>query len=278
MPVENGVGWGDHSEDKQNDFRSLLSLHINLVDKMTQSPNLKWKRDYTYIDMNAGPGCYNGIIGSPVAFLDRIEQTDIPYKATFIEQEPINAKSLNDLVSSRKLRGEINVINSDHDSALRNDAIPKAAKCGLIYHDPSGNVPSFDLLSDISRQKPFQYMEFLIYLSATNIKRVRRYEEAAGKDAKIKLLTQYLTGINKKIWIIRKPEGKHQWTFALGSNWVDFPAWEKKGFYSISSPEGRDILAHITYTANELIAQSGQLSFFNLPAPVMLPIETIKSI
>ena len=267
MPLVNGVGYGDNSADKQNDFRSLLSLHVDVVNRITSKPNRAWTRFYSYVDMNAGPGIYNGLTGSPIIFLNSIERTSIPYRGFFIERESINAASLEAIVCNRQLRGSVAVVNNDHAIALRSNLLTGRPTYGLVYHDPSGSIPDFDLLAQISRCQAFKYMEFMVYLSATNIKRVRRMEEEKDGGAKVKLLTTYLQGINKSTWIIRKPQGKHQWTFVLGSNWKRFPEWESRGFYRIDSPQGQGILKNLTYTGEELDAMSGQLNFFDQPGP-----------
>lgn len=263
MPMVNGVGYGDHTLQKQDDFRGLLSLHISIVDGITGKPGNAWQRYYNYIDMNAGAGDQNGIPGSPILFLNQIERTTIPYQATLIEREQCNAEKLQTAINSGQWRGGIKVVNNDHAVALRNGAAPGKSTHGIIYHDPSGTVPDFDLLAELSKKPAFQRIDFVVYLSATNIKRVRRFEQVTGRDAKVKLLTDYLKAINKSTWIIRKPMGRHQWTFAIGSNWVNFPAWEKRGFYKIDTPEGKSMLERLTYTDGELDDMSGQMSFLN---------------
>ena len=263
MPIENGVGYGDHTQQKQDDFRGMLSLHINIVDGITQRPGNAWQRYYNYIDMNAGPGNQNGIVGSPILFLNQIERTTIPYQATFIEREPCNVEKLQSAINSKTWRGNVLVVNNDHAVALHNGTAPQRSTHGMIYHDPSGSVPDFDLLAELSKKPAFKYIDFVVYLSATNIKRVRRFEQATGRDAKVKLLTDYMKSIDKSTWIIRKPMGKHQWTFAIGSNWVKFPDWEKRGFYRIDSDEGKSMLERLTYTDGEIDNMSGQMSFFN---------------
>lgn len=278
MPLINGVGQGDQSADKQNDFRSLLSLHVDIVDRMTDDPANHWRRKYTFVDMNAGPGIYSGITGSPLIFLDKIEQTSLPYRAVFVEKESVNADALKSNTGKRTLRHAPMIITGDHETILRQYVTSKApATYGLLYHDPSGSVPNFDLLADVSSYPVLQYMEIMIYLSATNIKRVRRYEQVTGRDAQVKLLTDYIRSIQKSTWIIRKPQGRHQWTFALGSNWKRFPAWENLGFYRVDSPAGQDILRRLTYTDSELEAMNGQQSFFDSPAlatPTIAPMPS----
>lgn len=261
MTIRN-VGQGDHTQQKQDDFQGLLSLHIKIVDGITSKPSNAWQRYYTYIDMNAGPGLYNGIVGSPILFLSQIERTSIPYSATLIEEEQCNATELNDRVSLLGYHGIVKVVNDNHDHALRNGAAPTKSTYGMIYHDPNG-APNFELLAELSRKPAFQRIDFVIYLGATTIKRARGMEKALGKNAKFKLLTDYLNSINKKTWIVRKPVGKNQWTFAVGSNWVNLPDWRKRGFYRIDTPEGKSVLERLTYTDGELDDMSGQMSFLN---------------
>lgn len=261
--IQRNVGQGDHTQQKQDDFQDLLSLHIKIVDGITSKPGNAWQRYYTYIDMNAGPGLYNGIVGSPILFLSQIERTSIPYLATLIEEEQCNATELNGRVAPLGSRGTVKVVNDNHDHALRNGAAPVKSTYGMIYHDPNGTVPNFDLLAELSRKPAFQRIDFVVYLSATNIKRVRRFEQATGRDAKVKLLTDYMKSIDKSTWVIRKPVGRHQWTFAMGSNWVNLPDWKKRGFYRIDTPEGKSMLERLTYTDGELDDMSGQMSFFN---------------
>jgi three-Cys-motif partner protein len=277
MPSVNGFGYGPHSDAKQDDFRSFLSLHIEIVDRITEGQ--EWKRKYTFIDMNAGPGYFDKkakkpvtspnddtMTGSPIYFLDEIEKTTIRYRAIFIEREKVNSDNLQQIIDQRTLRSAPKIANDDHVNFLKNHIMSYTDKTyGLLYHDPTGEVPHFDLLAEASRAPAFGYVDFMIYLSANSIKRVRRMQEAMNQEAKVKLLTDYLKAIKKKIWIIRKPKGNEQWTFALGSNWDNFPDWKKRGFHRIDSRAGEEILESLTYTDKELAARSGQQSLFDLP-------------
>ncbi len=246
MPEINGVGFGEQSNDKQDDFRNVIRLHLNIVNNITR----EWKnRRYTYIDMNAGPGQYEGITGSPLIFLDECSRVGLPFDATFIECVEVNANALRYLVGKSGT-----VINQDHQVTLRTYRNAPSLGLGLIYHDPTGVIPSFDLLAEISRYPAFAKTDIMVYLSATNIKRVR----LAERNDKTKCLDEYLRAIDKKAWIVRKPQGKHQWTFVIGSNWVKFPDWKNRGFYNVFSPEGQSVLDRLTYTENELSHINGQ--------------------
>jgi len=249
MPTINGVGFGDHSQDKQDDFRRMIRFHLGLVDHIEQQWN---DRRYTYIDMNAGPGQYEGITGSPLIFLDECVKIGIPYDATFIELDEINANALR-----YHIKADVTVTNSDHALALRSYRNQPPLGLGLLYHDPTGVVPAFDLLAEVSRYPSLKKIDFMIYLSATNIKRVR----LASQTDDVKCLDTYLEAIDKRVWIVRKPRGKEQWTFVIGSNWGDFPDWKKRQFYSVFSPEGKNILDRLTYTETELSKVNGQQVF-----------------
>jgi hypothetical protein len=61
----------------------------------------------------------------------------------------------------------------------------------------------------------------------------------------------YIKSIDKKCWIVRKPETQWQWTFLIGSNWVKFPEWKKERFYNLESKEGKEIMERVMYTEEE---------------------------
>jgi hypothetical protein len=83
---------------------------------------------------------------------------------------------------------------------------------------------------------------------ATSIKRVR------CKWPEKKTLHEYIEGINKKVWLIKKPEDKDmfQWTFLFGTNFANLDDWKKEGFYSLNSSEGMEILRKLDCTKYEL--------------------------
>lgn len=278
MSTTNSVGSGQTTEGKQADFRSFIALHVGIVDRITWVRDRQRTSPYTYIDTNAGPGIYEGLTGSPLHFLDAIEKTSMPYQAIFIEREKDNAIELTRLVNQRRLRYPPEILNVCNQTALLDyvkDNHPPTY--GMLYHDPNG-VPSFDLLAEVSQSPSFRIMDFMISLPANAIKRVRGAEKASNGYTDTKRFNDSIKLINKTTWIIRRPQGKWQWTFIIGSNWPKFPDWGKRGFYRLDSEDGQAILHNLTYTDEERDAMSGQISFFDLPELQTHRIEIIRNI
>jgi hypothetical protein len=276
--VENGVGYGEHTALKQEHFEKILRLHMNITTSVQRNWRHSWYgpdlETYHYFDINAGAGNDpTGLIGSPLIFLRQAALLNLQYKAVLIEQELVNVQSLLRLVGTDK---NVTIEYGDHHVCLPRYFVNGRKRFGLVYADPSGTVPPFELLGQMSRQNIYQRLDICIYLHATNIKRIRNQSSGNGKQS----LAEFMAMIDKKHWIIRKPVGKEQWTFLIGSNWVDYPDWTREGFYKWKSPIGIEILDRLTYTADELDAKRGQLpfSFLNGPNPATGPIEPTENI
>lgn len=249
MPVMNGLGYGAQTDEKQDHFRKILSLHMDIVQ------SIRFAKGYTFIDMNAGCGRYNGIEGSPCIFIQERNRLSKPNRGIFIESCGNHASCLKAIVGDEP---DVFIHNEDHGDALRRFKNKLPIGFGMIYHDPSGQVPNFELLSEISNYSAFRRVDIMIYLSATNIKRIR----TSGRCDGAKCLEDYIPTINKKSWIIREGSGKHQWTFLIGSNWVSFPDWKKLGFYRLEDSRGSSIMNRLNHTSSELSSKSGQLYLF----------------
>lgn len=252
MPVMNGIGFGDHTLRKLEDFGTYLGIHMAICKRILHKHHwYDWR--YHYFDINAGCGIYEGLTGSPIIALAKARAGGLQMQAYFVEIDAENCRRLEAHVESHLSSNvAVQVINDDHAAFLHSFIHEPRAdpKLGVLYHDPSGDVPSFDALVDASSNPAFRHIDFLIYLSATNIKRVRG---KFGRDH-TQLLTDYLHAIEKPYnnWIIRKPSGRHQWTFLMGSTWDGLPEYKSRGFYRVNSPEGQAILYDLTYSKKEL--------------------------
>lgn len=266
MPIDDGYGFGEFTDLKQEQFRGFVDYHLQISQGII-SKNPAWlDRNYWYFDLNAGPGIYTPgirqipmfsacepcdalrdysaqVIGSPITFIDRAESKKVPYVARFIEIIPRWSESLcralaNITVSS----GKYTVERGDHDIILPGHFQHPQERLGLVYSDESGRVPPFELLGKMMSHHCNSRLDLLVYVAAANTKR----------DGKGQRILDYLSLIDKKHWIIREPCGKHQWSFLFGTNWANFPAWEKRGFYSLESAKGQEIMRRLNSTAKEL--------------------------
>jgi hypothetical protein len=48
-----------------------------------------------------------------------------------------------------------------------------------------------------------------------------------------------------------QPGDSQHWTFLIGTNWTDYRAWEKKGFYKIRLDKGKAIFDILDNTEEE---------------------------
>jgi hypothetical protein len=124
---------------------------------------------------------------------------------------------------------------------------------GLIFVDPSGDLPDFECLKYIAEMRP--KMEILIYIASTNVKRTFQFTE--------KRLADYIESVGKSNWLIRKPISwdKFKWTFLLGSNTSLFKDYKSIGFYRLESHQGQRILEKLNLTEKEQI-ESKQYKMF----------------
>ncbi len=257
---KNDVGVSEYTDLKQQIFRELLKMHIRIV-KGILSRNEWPDQRYWYIDLTAGPGKYDGHVGSPVIFHEEIEKAGMPYSAILFEREQKFHESLGkyfeEMKNSGQVTGEVEIVHKPYQEGKK-DTNFKRPRYGLVYIDPSGDMPDFDYLGDISRYKANQYMDFLINISATNVKRIRKSPDTDFSENLMELLGK----LDKKHWLVREPYAKHQWTMLIGTNWDAFPKFKGRRFFRTNEPDGRDILQRLSMTTSEY-EEAYQLTLFN---------------
>jgi len=253
-------GQGKFTKDKEYGFDRVIAQWLSIVNHILPK-HTKWAKPYIiYVDMNAGSG-YNDeadCAGSPVEFLYGLEpylKGGLACKAFFVEKNTDSGDILDERVSEiyacscgcdpGNIPEIVCAIGKDSADVLPGIIDEFGDKTfGLVYFDPNGikmnsDATIFDGARSICLNPKFRYVDILIRLSGTTYKRIRK----AFPDKYTDLRTQLKT-VNKKKWICRKISyDEHgyrdpfQWTFLLGTNWTDYKAWKKEGFYDIDDPE-----------------------------------------
>ncbi len=255
MPKTDDVGYGDCTAKKMTDFSRIVRMHLSITQAVLRKNSNLYPQYYRYIDLTAGKGYSpNGVKGSPIAFLEQAENEifELPYCADFIEYIPKNMAELKDAIGREKIRNSWRTPDIDFYIGIYQDEIKKLLprksnrEFGLVFVDPSGEMPDFQVLHFIAEMRP--KMEILIYLPSTNVKRTYQYTEKRLKD--------YIDSIGKKHWLVRKPISWDQfkWTFLLGSNAQSlFGDYKSIDFFRLESQKGQKILEKLNLTEKEQI-------------------------
>jgi len=256
MPIYDNIGQSEYTEMKHRQYRMILSVQMNIV-RGAFNKYPQYKNRYLHFDINPGNGGTLEEPGSPLIFRDEVTKHALPHQAYFIE---INESNATDLTHELRYDDTAIVIHGDHSEILpeyiNNPPVTNSRGgtkwvYGSLFSDENGKQPPWELLRTFAYAYPT--IDIIVYVAATNIKRIRKQAEVMGNE-NVPCLMEQLKTIPKN-WIVRQPEGAHHWTFLIGS-YEHFPEFKKHGFVSVKSAEGQKVLHKLTYTKNEL---SGQL-------------------
>lgn len=255
MPVDDrGIGTGKFTDLKFEHFEKIIDFHISITNAVINKHRNLFNHFYHYIDATAGCGCYgNGIIGSPLLFIEKAEIAGVKYKADLIEKNENSIIELERLIEERAnihswLIKNIEYHNGRYEEIIPSLLIEKDTKeLGLLFIDPTGNPPDFDTIALAAKQRP--KMDILLYLATTNVKRLYH--------TKHMLLSEYMGKIDKNYWLIRKPipGDTHKWTFLLGSNTNIFKDYRKIEFLRLDSTEAQKFFPSYNLSKKQLFQQ-----------------------
>jgi three-Cys-motif partner protein len=201
MPKVDNVGYGELTPIKIDILSKILDMHLAVTQAVIQK-NPYYSQTYRYIDPTAGKGYTpdGKIIGSPLVLLNSTisQALQIPFMADLIECEDENYNELKVNVTRHCQQKGLDNKQIHFHPGKYEDIVPKLLptrndlELGLVFVDPSGNLPNFETLSFISRMRP--RMEILIYLPARNIKRLHHLTH--------KSLHDYMKDMSKSDWLI----------------------------------------------------------------------------
>ncbi len=252
MPEVDGVGYSETTPLKLEHLSKIIRMHLAVTQAVLRK-NARYHQHYRYIDLTAGKGYSpDDQPGSPLVFLEHAEsdQMTFPYYAHFLEMNPKNVEELETAINNETTRRgwrcqHVRVHKGQYQKIVPTilTASVDANELGLVFVDPSGDLPDFETLQYIAEKRP--RMEVLIYISTTNIKRLYQHTH--------KLLSDYMAEIGKAYWLVRKPIpwDRHKWTFLLGSNTNLFKSYKGIDFLRLDSDEAQRFFPTLNLTAQQ---------------------------
>jgi three-Cys-motif partner protein len=244
---------------KQEDFGHILAVQMKMAGGLIRQGSIRDVHPfYHYFDLNAGSGSEDGFSGSPLIALETARRLRLPFRAWFFEQSATKCRKLAGRIADFRIgypdfAFESHIIRGDNrlsidDILLRLGGVGLRI-IGLVYSDPYGRPP-FRTLRAFSRNPWFSRTDILTYLSATAHKRVLK-SPIHDEDLR---LDEHLQRLGKRSILIREPVSEHQWTFAFCTNAQKFPRDFRRGFRDVNSSRGRQVLAELSLTNEELRA------------------------
>ncbi len=235
---------GNHTIEKQAFFAKFMEHHIKVVSEIGQTSP---KTPYLFIDPFGGPGhiaCSAGYDGptSSIRVAQLMNRFDLDYRIITSDINPEYRENLQELLNH--YTNNYKVLT---DAEL---CIPyRLNNYGMVYLDPPMTLDSFKLTKEIMMRsaKTAHRLDLLIYISNRLITLFRTQPHIRFSDT----LQDFMDGIKKEFWIIKRSTSGNQYTFLCGTNYEQWAVWGKQHFYSTRSKKGKVILEHLNYTLHE---------------------------
>lgn len=256
-----GVGTGKFTVDKLMCVDGWLDMLTKMSWGVLQK-NEYMPRQYTVIDLNAGPGRYllsdgRPVDGTPLLILRRLADSRFQtWRAAFVERNAAMADALRAWLADEGAKLSVDpdrysVLEGDHTSVLMpwvKMSVPPSNGLGLVLHDPNG-APNLALLEAIVREPHLKKFDVAVYVQATSLKRVLNLPEQYDKAGWLPL-DEALRRV-KAHWVVRTPTGSNQYALCVGSNGRLPGYWSKQHFWPSDSERGHMILEKLTFTAGQ---------------------------
>jgi hypothetical protein len=243
MPVISSVGYSKSTPLKTIAYGSLLNQLFSIYSKMDP-----WVRQNGFLCIDATAGN-----ASNPAWPD--EETSATQLLNLVADSPqlnchvhlIDKEKENcDQLKEHPLSAAARIHNSKFEEAI--PVIVSRANNrmnGFIYLDKNGGITQ-DEHESLSRT--FQHpnagrIDFIWRCGANSLKRAYKHRGLMPSDIK--------NGVNKKYWLITKPESKWQWVFLVGSNYPINP-WKEYGFMDINSDMGKRAFIQINNIGDDV--------------------------
>lgn len=254
-------GQSDGTEFKERRLGALF--YINL--KISKSSFLR-SRPYFHFDLYAGSG-YNeevGCIGSPLAFLKAVEDSDrTNFYAHFVEKDPLSCDKLARRLAASKYPDRCFLHPGDNADFI--EAIPHLISCrnqrpsnavGSILIDPNGHNIPWDQLAEISRLCPkldmfFNYNTTIAKRLAGLVVNIYR-----GKLVRLETIPEH---INKTHVQLATPTGTRNQFVLMACRNFRVGDYAKLGIYHWHSEEGKSIRYRYGLSKKEKNTNQGAL-------------------
>lgn len=249
--MEYGICTSEETPIKQAHFVGILTWQM----AMAKAAMGKIACDPVFYmhDLNAARPEYTSITGesitgSCVLAVNIAKKLRMKYKMIACEENEDNANELKKYFASDE---NVKVLQGNNEKTLPSELPEPNEKFhsllfdryGYVYLDPNDAFMPIPLLRRIFGNQFYRRVDLIVYVAGTSIKRGGCY---------LYTLDDLVKAVSKKVWLIREPHGKHQWTFVFGTNYEKIGDWKKEGFYKKGTPEGDEIWNRVTKTQKQL--------------------------